>query len=82
MPSTARLFYAPRRAMTGLDSKSFATGLVQTENECRTRRGVWHLRRGFLRCCFAASDQIEAMERMARFVANEKGLSFLSPMNF
>ena len=77
-------FYAfPGVQSTGLDSKSFATGLVQTENVAAVPGGAFGTcGEGFLRCCFAASfDQIEeAVERMARFVAQtKKGWSFLSP---
>ena len=69
-------FYAfPGVQSTGLDSKSFANGLVQTENVAAVPGGAFGAcGEGFLRCCFAASfDQIEeAMERMARFVAQTK----------
>ena len=69
-------FYAfPGIQSTGLDSKSFANGLVQTENVAAVPGGAFGAcGEGFLRCCFAASfDQIEeAMERMARFVAQTK----------
>tara|TARA_Y100001954_G_scaffold21024_1_gene19173 strand:- start:1586 stop:2770 length:1185 start_codon:yes stop_codon:yes gene_type:complete len=69
-------FYAfPGIQSTGLDSKSFATGLVETENVAAVPGGAFGTcGEGFLRCCFAAGfDQIEeAMERMARFVAQTK----------
>ena len=69
-------FYAfPSVQSTSLDSKTFATGLLESENVAAVPGGAFgNCGEGFLRCCFATSfDQIEqAIERMARFVANTK----------
>ncbi len=69
-------FYAfPSVQSTGLDSKAFATQLLEAENVAAVPGTAFGKSgEGFLRCCFAASlDQIEAaMERMARFMAQIK----------
>jgi len=69
-------FYAfPSVQSTSLDSKTFATGLLESENVAAVPGGAFgNCGEGFLRCCFATSfEQIEqAIERMARFVANTK----------
>ncbi len=69
-------FYAfPSVKSTSLDSKTFATGLLESENVAAVPGGAFgNCGEGFLRCCFATSfEQIEqAIERMARFVANTK----------
>ena len=69
-------FYAfPSVQSTNLDSKTFATGLLESENVAAVPGGAFgNCGEGFLRCCFATSfEQIEqAIERMARFVANKK----------
>ena len=69
-------FYAfPSVQSTNLDSKTFATGLLESENVAAVPGGAFgNCGEGFLRCCFATSfEQIEqAIERMARFVANTK----------
>ena len=69
-------FYAfPSVQSTSLDSKTFATGLLKSENVAAVPGGAFgNCGEGFLRCCFATSfEQIEqAIERMARFVANTK----------
>lgn len=66
-------FYAfPSVAGTGLDSREFATRLLQEENVAAVPGDAFGASgAGFLRCCFAASlGQIEtAMDRMARFTA-------------
>ena len=69
-------FYAfPGVQSTGLDSNTFATRLLETENVAAVPGVAFgDCGEGFLRCCFAAGfDQIEqAIERMARFVDNTK----------
>ena len=69
-------FYAfPSVQSTGLDSKTFASKLLEAENVAAVPGNAFgNSGAGFLRCCFAAGlDRIEtAMERMARFVANTK----------
>jgi len=69
-------FYAfPSVQSTGLDSKTFASKLLEAENVAAVPGNAFgNSGEGFLRCCFAAGlDRIEtAMERMARFVANTK----------
>ena len=69
-------FYAfPSVAGTGLDSREFATRLLQEENVAAVPGDAFGASgAGFLRCCFAASlGQIEtAMDRMARFAASLK----------
>lgn len=69
-------FYAfPSVADTGLDSREFATRLLQEENVAAVPGDAFGASgAGFLRCCFAASlGQIEtAMDRMARFAASLK----------
>jgi len=69
-------FYAfPSVADTGLDSREFATRLLQEENVAAVPGDAFGASgAGFLRCCFAASlGQIEtAMDRMARFAAGLK----------
>jgi aminotransferase len=69
-------FYAfPSVKSTSLDSKTFATGLLESENVAAVPGVAFgNCGEGFLRCCFATSfEQIEqAIERMARFVANTK----------
>ena len=69
-------FYAfPSVAGTGLDSREFATRLLQEENVAAVPGDAFGASgAGFLRCCFAASlGQIEtAMDRMARFAAGLK----------
>ena len=69
-------FYAfPNIASTGLDSKSFATRLLQEEKvACVPGSAFGACGEGFLRCCFATSlDQIQiATERMAQFTARLK----------
>ena len=69
-------FYAfPSVQSTGLDSKTFATRLLEAENVAAVPGTAFgDCGEGFLRCCFAAGfDQIEqAIERMARFVDNTK----------
>ena len=68
-------FYAfPSVQSTGLDSKTFATRLLQQEQvACVPGSAFGASGEGYLRCCFATSlEQIQvAVERMARFV---KGL--------
>ena len=65
-------FYAfPSIQATGLDSKTFATRLLQQEKVACVPGGAFGPSgEGYLRCCFAASlEQIQvATERMARFV--------------
>lgn len=65
-------FYAfPSIQSTGLDSKTFATRLLQQEKVACVPGGAFGPSgEGYLRCCFAASlEQIQlATERMARFV--------------
>ena len=69
-------FYAfPSVQHMGLDSKSFASKLLEAENVAAVPGNAFgESGEGFLRCCFAAGlEQIEtAMERMARFVTNTK----------
>ena len=69
-------FYAfPSVQYTGLDSKTFASKLLEAENVAAVPGNAFgESGEGFLRCCFAAGlEQIEiAMERMARFVTNTK----------
>lgn len=69
-------FYAfPSIASTGLDSKAFATRLLQREKvACVPGSAFGESGEGFIRCCFAASlEQIQiAAERMARFTASLK----------
>jgi aminotransferase len=69
-------FYAfPSVQSTGLDSKTFATRLLEAENVAAVPGTAFgDCGEGFLRCCFAAGfDQIEqAIERMAKFVTNTK----------
>ena len=69
-------FYAfPSVQSTSLDSKTFATGLLESENVAAVPGDAFgNCGEGFLRCCFATSfEQIEkAIERMARFIVNTK----------
>jgi len=67
-------FYAfPSVADTGLDSREYASRLLQEENVAAVPGDAFGPSgEGFLRCCFAAGfEQIEtAMERMARFTGS------------